>query len=125
MKESICEESDISIDENNLKDIEIEIQKMQSQMMEITKKQKSGMINEESKSLMERLDELFIQREKLKNMAGRIQQNKIQQEEITAYLEKEKKATKFDKDIFLRLVHKVHVYDKENIVFELNNGMEM
>jgi DNA invertase Pin-like site-specific DNA recombinase len=125
MKDSICEESDISKDENNLKDIEIEIQKMQSQMMEITKKQKSEMINEESKNIMERLDELFIQREKLKNMAGRIQQNKIQQEEITAYLEKEKKATKFDKDIFLRLVHKVHVYDKENIVFELNNGMEM
>ena len=83
------------------------------------------MINEESKSIMERLDELFIQREKLKNRAGQIQQNKIRQEEITAFLEKEKKAAKFDKDIFLRLVHKMYVYDKENIVFELKNGREI
>ena len=44
-----------------------------------------------SKNIMERLNEIFIQREKLKNMAGQIQQNKIQQEEINAFLEKKRK----------------------------------
>jgi hypothetical protein len=74
---------------------------------------------------MERLDDLFKQRDELIAEQSEGALSKAQYKMLTDFLKKEQKQTAFDKDVFTKLVDKVIVNSREDICFVFKDGTEV
>lgn len=115
---------------DRLKEIEIEASRLQDKMSELNKRRTLRDIlldeyNVQTKEIIQRLDGLFAERDSLTEKTRFIELNEAQFETVTKFLSEENQILRFDKDVFIRLVEKVIVYEKGNIVFGLKNGLEL
>lgn len=110
--------------------IDTEIENLQARILELNKKRSRREIdtenyNADSRGVMARLDELFIQRDNLIEQRGAATLDKTFQDLFTEFFSAAKEQTAFDREIFARLVTAVRIKDKTDIVFELKDGSEI
>jgi len=111
-------------------EIEAEIAALQAQLGELSKKRTrrevdAAQYNNESCDIMNKLDGLFTEREGILEQRGVALLDKAVQELFTQFMSAAREQEAFDKDVFARLVKSVKVFGKDNIVFELRNGIEI
>ncbi|MCL2630781.1 MAG: recombinase family protein [Firmicutes bacterium] len=117
-------------DESQAYNIEAEIERLQSEIMELSKKRMSREIGQEeyreqTDNLKNRLDELFDERDSVTEVSGTAALEKAKLEAIRSFLQTEREQTEFAKDLPLRLLENVIIRNREDITFEFKNGLQV
>lgn len=110
--------------------VDLMIEKLQADMLELNKRRGKREIdaeqyNTESREIMEKLDELFKQRDELITEQSDGALSKSQYKMLTDFLKNEQKQTEFDKDVFTKLIEKIIVNSREDITFIFKDGTEV
>jgi site-specific DNA recombinase len=129
VKEAIVE-LDYKQDDDNLIKIDKEIELLQNEIYNLSVKRRSKVIdadtyNSESQKAMSRIDELFAQRDKLVELNTAASLAKVKGEIVGRFLNEQTKLEKFDRDVFEKLVEKVIIKGKDNIMFEFKDGTSL
>ena len=83
------------------------------------------MYNSESQKAISRIDELFAQRDKLVELNTAASLAKVKGEIVERFLNEQTKLENFDRDVFEKLVEKVIIKGKDNIMFEFKDGTSL
>ena len=110
--------------------VDLKIEQLQADMLELNKQRGKREIdaeqyNAQSREVMEQLDELFKQRDELIEEQSEGALSKAQYKMLTDFLKNERKQTKFDKDVFTKLIEKIIVNSREDICFVFKDGTEV
>jgi len=74
---------------------------------------------------MAKLDTLFIERDAITEQRSTATLSKALKEVVADFLSKAGEQAEFDKDIFTRLVDKIIIKSRDNIIFVLKDGTEL
>ena len=74
---------------------------------------------------MTKLDSLFIERDLIAEQRNTATLSKAFQEVVAEFLSKAGEQEEFDRDIFARLVDKIIIKSRENMIFVLKDGTEV
>ena len=74
---------------------------------------------------MTKLDALFVERDLIAEQRNTATLSKAFQEVIADFLSKAGAQAEFDRDIFVRLVDKIVIKSREDIIFLLKDGTEV
>ncbi|MDD4002975.1 MAG: recombinase family protein [Clostridia bacterium] len=119
------------LDRNDeLIEIDGQIETLQARILELNKQRGKREIdaeqyNTESREVMTKLDALFIERDLIAEQRNTATLSKAFQEVVAEFLSKAGAQAEFDRDIFARLVDKIIVKSRENIIFVLKDGTEV
>lgn len=129
VKEAIVE-LDYKQDDDNLIKIDKEIELLQNEIYNLSVKRRTKaidaeMYNSESQKAISRIDELFAQRDKLVELNTAVSLAKVKGEIVEKFLTEQTQLQKFDRDVFEKLVEKVIIKGKDNIMFEFKDGTSL
>lgn len=116
------------LDRNDeLYEIDGQIEALQARILELNKQRGKREIdteiyNIESRDIMEKLDALFIERDSITEQRSAATLSQAFQEVVADFLSKAGVQAEFDKDIFTRLVDKIIIKSRDNIIFVLKDG---
>ena len=107
--------------------LDAEIEELQSKVLELNKMRSRRLIeiddyNNESKAAMEKIDELFAQRDEIEATIGNNTLSNAFKIMVDEFLEEAAEQAEFDKDIFVQLISVIHIVDRNNIIFEFKDG---
>ena len=130
VSEAMIETGDAIGGNEEIKKIDAEIDSLQTIQMELNKKRSrreldADAYNNESRIIMAKIDGLFAARDSLAEKQNVANLSVAYQEIVEMFLEKAREQAEFDKDIFMQLVDKVCIKDRENILFILKDGTEV
>ncbi len=129
VKDAIVE-LDYKQDDDNLIKIDKEIELLQNEIYNLSVKRRTKVIdaeayNSESQKAMSRIDELFAQRDKLVELNTAASLAKVKGEIVERFLTEQTHLENFDRDVFEKLVEKVIIKGKDNIMFEFKDGTSL
>ena len=115
---------------DELRELDEQIETLQAQILELNKQRCKREIdaeryNTESLEVMAKLDKLFIDRDVIISQRSTATLSKAYQALIADILSKAEAQAEFDRDIFTRLVDKIYVKSREDIIFILKDGTEV
>ena len=130
INEAISDTGDGFGNADELKKIDADIEILQAELTELTKKRSRREIdteryNEESRVIMAKLDGLFAARDRISEQQNMATLSEAYQEIVADFLDKAGEQEKFDKDVFTQLVGKIIVKSREQIIFILKDGTEI
>lgn len=130
INEAISDAGDGFSSADELRKVDADIETLQAELTELTKKRSRREIdteryNEESRIVMAKLDGLFAARDKFSEQQSMATLSEAYQEIVAEFLDKAGEQAEFDKEIFTQLVDKIVVKSREQIIFVLKDGTEI
>ncbi|MDR1906288.1 MAG: recombinase family protein, partial [Clostridiales bacterium] len=130
VNEALAEAGEEMNKSDELRTVDGRIDVLQARILELNKQRGRREIdaeryNTESREVMVKLDALFIDRDLIMEQRSVATLSKAFQEVVADFLSKAGAQAEFDRDIFARLVDKIIVKSRDNIIFILKDGSEV
>jgi superfamily I DNA and RNA helicase len=113
-----------------LHEVDGQIETLQARILELNKQRTRREIdaeryNTESREVMAKLDTLFIERDAIDAQKSTATLSKAFQAVVAEFLSNAELTAEFDKEIFTRLVDRIIVKNRDNVIFVLKDGTEV
>jgi hypothetical protein len=130
VNEALAEAGEDMDNSGELREVDGQIEVLQARILELNKQRTRREIdaeryNAESREVMAKLDTLFIERDAIEAQKSTATLSQAYQAIISEFLSNAATQAEFDKDIFTRLVEKIVVKNRDNIIFVLKDGTEV
>ena len=130
VNEALAESGECIDRDDELRELDGQIETLQTKMLELNKKRTRREIdpeqyNAKSREIMAKLDSLFASRDEILAKRNQATLSRAYQAVIADVLSKTKNRDEFDGEIFAKLVDTIIVKGRDNIVFVLKDGREV
>jgi hypothetical protein len=130
VNEALAESGEDMDNSGELREVDGQIETLQARILELNKQRGRREIdteryNVESREIMAKLDTLFIERDAIDAQKNTATLSKAFQAVVAEFLSNAELTAEFDKDIFARLVDKIIVKSRDDVIFILKDGTEV
>ena len=130
VNEALTEAGESMNNSDELREVDGQIEVLQARILELNKQRGRREIdaeryNADSREVMEKLDALFAERDRIAEQRNTATLSKAFQAVVADFLSKAGAQAEFDRDIFARLVDTVRIKSRDNIIFVLKDGTQV